>query len=106
MTLLLSEYSRLKTLLFLTAPILLIAHVATIAFAVHTAGQNLKDYFKLQPSTTTSASMYWYRRTFGTACFLFALGAGFLIVNSLSDGLFDVSGGCTDPLIRSTIAVC
>ena len=32
------------------------------------------------------------------------MGACFLVVNLSSDGLFDASGGCTDPFIRASIA--
>ena len=58
----------------------------------------------LQPSISTSASMYWYQQSYSTSYIMLFLGGLFLIVNLASDGLFDVSGGCTDPYIRTSIA--
>ena len=95
--------------MFLTAPVLLVAHSVTITFVVRTEHKMFKHYFSFTPVETTpvettSASIHWYRRTFSTTLVLFALGVCFLLVNLFSEGLFDASNGCTDPFIRASIA--
>ena len=98
--------TKLKFLVFLTLPVVLLVHCVAVAATLSTSGRSVKHYVSgefMQHSTATNSAIYWYESSRYTLLVLFALGTWFVVVNLLTKGMFD-DDGCTDPFIRSTIA--
>ena len=101
-----SGYNRLKTLLFMTLPALVIIHVVAVALAIRSKRATLKEYaFPIrdpyQASQTNNPDEYMQQRSLHMMVWL-ALGPGMigLVLNAVYPNIFT----CTDPLITATIA--
>ena len=105
----------MKSLLWLTLPVLLLAHCLGIAVSLYTAvaskeltfSASLREYFwppnQPKPQDVRETDLYVQSRFLQTMLLLFLIGMCLLLTNALAHGLFDADG-CIDPLMRTTIA--
>ena len=106
-----SGYSNLKLLLFVTLPLLLLAHCITVVATVRRADSSLTDYLTSSSHEgmfrRVPPMIYFYLRSWRVLLAMAVLGVGLLILNVKQRGVFGEFSDkdtCRDPIIRTTIA--
>jgi hypothetical protein len=100
-------FSGMKTLLWVTLPALFLFHAIVVGVTLWKSGA--ADAFKLYflPSMTAAHGKlvpYLYIRSVPCLFLLAVLGCFMMLANGISSGIFQQHDGCTDPLVRVSIA--
>lgn len=105
-------YYRLKSLLFMTLPFLLVLHCLGVALGVSSHSplsrvfcRKLKLYFVgTHECQADKPKTFMLQRSLRMLMLMSVLGVCLLLMNSISPGVYDAGGGCVDPLMRTSIA--
>ena len=108
-----SGYTGFKQMFWIVLPVLVTSHLIVIFVVLKSSAGGsgqfwklLKEYLRLgalwKRSQNEASETYVYSRPFCAQLALLGIGLALVLLNVLTPGVFDQ--GCTDPLVRSTIA--
>ena len=94
---------------FVTLPVLLVLHLSVIGVILsrHQSkwGWGIRSYFSPSFDETAGTLLAYVQLTpIWLQAVLAGLGLLLIVLNTVSDGIFDQNGGCTNPLTKITIA--